>query len=597
MADVTKTTLIKVEVEGIQQATTQTEKLTKEIDKQEVSIANLREENKKLTKQRNEVDISSKEGQAQLKVLNDQLDANNKKIKENVDAYTKQKIGIGDYKGALDKLVPGLGATADGIGGMTKSSLAFIATPIGAVIGAIGIALVALTSYFKSTGEGQDKLTEIMKVGGVVMEGVKRVVEFVGKAIFAYVEFVAGAWKKIIDFLMPSVGQAIDAATNAGKDIAKLDDEIDAQETAMIERRAEVNNQVQKLRAEAITKEGKDRKELVEKAIKLEQDLANDEVELAKKRLKLWDMEHANKKDLIDEEKRERAELSAAVIAADTAAFDNTLKLKKELEALQNEEDKKNAERKKRLAEEDANEKLLQKAAETEYQETEIKTLDVHLEGKLQKIMAHYEKIRKEREKDRATEQREQAQITKIQALEQKTRLMQISQSLGLSQALFAENTAAYKTLGIARATIDTYAGATSALKDFPVPFNFIAMAAIIAAGLANVAKIMGVGFAEGGFTGEGGKHEVAGVVHRGEYVVPQHIVKNPAYSGYIMGLESARMRGYADGGLVTNTATNDANQMAQMSEMFKNINFWVSWKEGNEMGNSVHFKEKLSTI
>ena len=56
--------------------------------------------------------------------------ANNKKIKENVDAYTKQKIGIGDYKGALDKLVPGLGATADGISGMTKSSLAFIAEPI-----------------------------------------------------------------------------------------------------------------------------------------------------------------------------------------------------------------------------------------------------------------------------------------------------------------------------------------------------------------------------------------------------------------------------------------------------------------------------------
>lgn len=100
MADVTKTTLIKVEVEGIQQATTQTEKLTKEIDKQEVSIANLREENKKLTKQRNEVDISSKEGQDKLRALNDQLDANNKKIKENVDAYTKQKIGIGDYKGA-----------------------------------------------------------------------------------------------------------------------------------------------------------------------------------------------------------------------------------------------------------------------------------------------------------------------------------------------------------------------------------------------------------------------------------------------------------------------------------------------------------------
>lgn len=46
----------------------------------------------------------------------------------------------------------------------------------------------------------------------------------------------------------------------------------------------------------------------------------------------------------------------------------------------------------------------------------------------------------------------------------------------------------------------------------------------VIAAALAAVAALSG-GFAEGGFTGHGGKHEVAGAVHRGEFVMPKDVV------------------------------------------------------------------------
>ncbi|MER2263879.1 phage tail tape measure protein [Methylobacterium oxalidis] len=52
-------------------------------------------------------------------------------------------------------------------------------------------------------------------------------------------------------------------------------------------------------------------------------------------------------------------------------------------------------------------------------------------------------------------------------------------------------------------------------------------------------------GFAEGGFTGEGGKYEPAGIVHRGEYVIPADVVRRVG----VQNLE--RLRGYADGGLV----------------------------------------------
>ncbi|WP_157182096.1 hypothetical protein [Methylobacterium sp. WSM2598] len=53
-------------------------------------------------------------------------------------------------------------------------------------------------------------------------------------------------------------------------------------------------------------------------------------------------------------------------------------------------------------------------------------------------------------------------------------------------------------------------------------------------------------GFSEGGFTGNGGKYEPAGIVHRGEFVIPADVVKRigPKY------LEALR-EGYAEGGLV----------------------------------------------
>ncbi len=56
----------------------------------------------------------------------------------------------------------------------------------------------------------------------------------------------------------------------------------------------------------------------------------------------------------------------------------------------------------------------------------------------------------------------------------------------GAMQAMFGEN----KNLAIAQAIIDTWAGATRALKDYPWPFSAGIASAVIAAGFANVAKI-----------------------------------------------------------------------------------------------------------
>ena len=80
---------------------------------------------------------------------------------------------------------------------------------------------------------------------------------------------------------------------------------------------------------------------------------------------------------------------------------------------------------------------------------------------------------------------------TEITELEQQAKLAVISSALGAISAAVGENTIAGKSLAIAQATIDTYAGATLALKTYPPPFGGIAAGVVIAAGLLNVKKII----------------------------------------------------------------------------------------------------------
>ena len=79
------------------------------------------------------------------------------------------------------------------------------------------------------------------------------------------------------------------------------------------------------------------------------------------------------------------------------------------------------------------------------------------------------------------------------------------------------------------QATIDTYAAANVALKSYPPPFNYIAMAAVIASGIANVIQIENQKFAQGGLIG-GNLHSQGGTninAERGEFVMSRNAVNS----------------------------------------------------------------------
>lgn len=77
-------------------------------------------------------------------------------------------------------------------------------------------------------------------------------------------------------------------------------------------------------------------------------------------------------------------------------------------------------------------------------------------------------------------------------------------------------------------------------------------------------------GYSEGGYTGPGGRYEVAGVVHRGEYVVPAPIMDNPRVVDAVGTIEAIRRNkivgpgapvetpsvGYAEGGYTGSART-----------------------------------------
>lgn len=236
---------------GALDAATREAQLELVLAEEAVTIKELRDQNKQLNKLRNDTNLLTEEGQAELKLLNDQLDANNALIKENVDQYTQQKIGIGDYAGgireALAEMNPfntsivvfiqnaqkaggvlpfitnGLKGLTSGIVGMTRAALAFIATPIGAVIAAVGLVLGAIVNYLKSTQAGMDAVTKVTRPLMAVFESLVGVLQDVGKWLFEAFSNPKKTINEIYQFVKKNVIRTFENLYDVMVGIATLD--------------------------------------------------------------------------------------------------------------------------------------------------------------------------------------------------------------------------------------------------------------------------------------------------------------------------------------------------------------------------------------
>ncbi len=122
------------------------------------------------------------------------------------------------------------------------------------------------------------------------------------------------------------------------------------------------------------------------------------------------------------------------------------------------------------------------------------------------------------------------------------------------------------KAAAIAQAVINTYEGATKALAQGGI-YGSVMAAAVVASGMAQVAQIRSQGFQSGGYTGNGGVSDVAGVVHGQEFVV--NAAGTQKYRGLLEtinnggSVQSAATVGSAIGGRGNNLNVNVNNQIA----------------------------------
>lgn len=178
------------------------------------------------------------------------------------------------------------------------------------------------------------------------------------------------------------------------------------------------------------------------------------------------------------------------------------------------------------------------------------------------------------------------------------------SEVAGNLASLFDQQTTAFKVFASAQTLIATYSSAQKSYDSLSgIPFigpalGFAAAAAAVLAGLKNLQQIHNVQFAEGGWTGPGSKYQPAGIVHADEYVTPKQVVNNPMAKPHLQALESMRLRGYADGGFVTNQNTMSAQASLAMVNAIKQLPTpEVSVKEITRTQRRVSVRESTTKI
>lgn len=135
-----------------------TDALAIAIDKENVSLADARKNNTELLKIRNELNIKTPEGIKQLDLINEKLDKNNLFIKENVSAYEKQKIGIGDYKTAITDALSESNLFGGQLGELKQGLTALTGT-----FGLLKTEFKAAFDQIKGATKGTEELTTAQK--------------------------------------------------------------------------------------------------------------------------------------------------------------------------------------------------------------------------------------------------------------------------------------------------------------------------------------------------------------------------------------------------------------------------------------------------
>jgi len=491
-----------------------------------------------------EIEARTKEAQKGVDNLAKSIDG---AAKEQQDFNQISKLGLTQLDKITGGAVTGFRKLSGGIKaakvGMISLRGAVIATGIGALL----IAIISLVSYFTKTQRGADKINQVFKgLGAVVDVLIDRVSSF-GEGLFM---ILSGDFEGGFNLLKQSISGVGEEMEREGKAAIQLEKDMQAlqdREIAFIKVEAEKQRAIAQARlaAEDESKSDKERAKALQEAVKVQNELTDEQISIEKERARIIRERVAlgeSTRDDLEEQARAEAkvieletERSTRLIRLQTrlnsftdGVKDNTKATEKEAEAkekLTKAQEELNKKREEELAllvaksrENDINQQasLLEQASQLEdaYLEKTLDMQDQEVNAVLDKYFAIIEAQKQAGIDSTILETARQEEINKIdkryadqrkdlKKKEEDAKLNIVGNAIGASMALAEKGSATYKALAVAQVLLDTYKGIQAAFASNAAnvgattttggAWPFIQAAAAAGFGAANLASILSV--------------------------------------------------------------------------------------------------------
>lgn len=483
------------------------EDLTKTMQVEGKSTQQLRDDRAALNQISKNIIGDTEEEIALRDKLNGVIDEQTEALKKQAPGYIEQKENIGGYTeginaadfnlksfiissqeagGATSLISGGLKTAKTAMISFTKATLAFLATPVGVVLGVIAGAFLLIKNAMDRSEESTTKIKRafssfggfakgllkiLQPLGDFLIDGLVAGFELVEKGIFKALSAIQRGLEFLgLDAAAASLGnftEGIEESVTASKELAEaelelakaqriarkvqLDYQKDAEKLRQI-RDDESRNIQERLKANTLLgallkKQGEEELALAQKSL----DVANLRIQL--------DGETTEALDEQAEALTEIADIQERIVGQQSEQLVNAVSLREEADAAA--------------------------AAAALRNENELNQL-TQIESKKSAIVVKSEK------QNLAVRKKAAVQEVQISDEVAKSNVETTEGALGQVQQLLGENTKKGKAAGIAAALINTYQGATAAFAQTPggIFVKLLAAGTAVASGLGSVAKI-----------------------------------------------------------------------------------------------------------
>ena len=383
-----------------------------------------------------------------LKDLQNQQKDNNNEIKEQTKALKETNEAAEDTIGNFKVM----GVSINGIKTSIGKVIPLIKTMFGTIkagimstgIGALLIAFGSLATYFTSTQRGADKLKLALTGVSAAFNVIRDRISSVGEAASL---FFSGKFSEAVDKLKGSftgLGEEIKEEVAIMTALEKRTQALRDAEIQFTVQRAKTRKEIEKARllAEDETKSQEVRIEALKKALKLEEETTNQELELARERVRIQEEQMEISENLVEDEKK-LADFRADVINKETKSFRLQKRVKTEINELNREIE--------------AEEKKIAKEKQD------------RIDAEFDAMIKANDEFNKQKLKDAEIQAQKELEIQK--AIEGAKENL-ISQGFDIAGELAGESDKAQKAVAVAKTVYNTQQAIMNAMANIPAPFN-----------------------------------------------------------------------------------------------------------------------------